>query len=124
MGLAISDPGGIISEPIEAVPSSSSIEKIVQIADERGAVEIVVGLPISMDGTRSEQTRSTLEFVKELQSCTDIPVVKWDERLSTAEAERALRPLAKSRRDKKRREGRVDSAAAAIILRSYLDAIG
>ncbi len=120
MGLAISDPGGIISEPIEAIPSSSSIEKIVQIADERGAVEIVVGLPVSMDGTRSAQTRSTLEFVKCLQSSTDIPVMTWDERLSTVEAERSLRETG---RRGGRDRGRIDSAAAAIILGAYLDSL-
>ncbi len=84
-------------------------------------MEIVVGLPISMDGTRSDQTRSTLEFVKNLRNVTDIPVVTWDERLSTVEAERALRGAGRrANRDK----GRIDSAAAAIILRSYLDSIG
>ena len=84
-------------------------------------MEIVVGLPISMDGTRSDQTRSTLEFVKNLRDVTDIPVVTWDERLSTVEAERALRGAGRrTNRDK----GRIDSAAASIILRSYLDSIG
>lgn len=94
------------------------MREVVAASEERSASEIVVGLPLNMDGTKSDQTRVTLEFVDRLRKATDTPVRTWDERLSTVQAERTLRHGGSRRR--KHPKGRVDSAAAAIILDSYL----
>lgn len=95
----------------------------------------MVGLPLNMDGTKSQQTEATLNFISQIRKSTDIPIDTWDERLTTVEAERALRESSVisnsgGRRKRRSRHGgrrsnqkeRVDSAAAAIILQSYLAA--
>ena len=135
VGLAISDPNRIISEPLPSAPNRTAVQDITEIASKRGVSQIVVGLPLNMDGTRSQQTEATLIFISRIRKSTDIPVETWDERLTTVEAERALKEAdvinnSTNRRKRRTRRGhrgrnereRVDSAAAAIILQSYLAA--
>ena len=135
VGLAISDPNRIICEPLPPAPNRTAIQEITEIASKRGVSQIVVGLPLNMDGTKSQQTEATLSFISQIRKSTDIPIDTWDERLTTLEAERALRESSvisnsggrrkrRSRRGSRRsnQKERVDSAAAAIILQSYLAA--
>ena len=135
VGLAISDPNRVICEPLPPAPNRTAIQKITEIASKRGVSQIVVGLPLNMDGTKSQQTEATLNFISQIRKSTDIPIDTWDERLTTVEAERALRESSVisnsgGRRKRRSRHGgrrsnqkeRVDSAAAAIILQSYLAA--
>ncbi len=87
--------------------------------EEAGAGIVVVGLPLSLDGSTGPAAQAILDEVDELRAALTVPVVTWDERLSTVEAERSLRAM-RVRKDRHRRV--VDQVAATVILQSWLDA--
>ncbi len=122
IGVALSDPTGTLCTPAEAVKRTldgADIRRIAEIAQAEGAVTIVVGLPLTMEGGRGTQAQLALRFAGELRKAVAIPVMTWDERLTTVEAISRLRDGGgKVGRDK----GRVDSVAAALMLESYLSA--
>ena len=120
MGLAVSDPSGIVVTPLEALAREggpADVSAIAAMAREWDAEAIVIGLPLGMDGRRGEQARKTLDFCDQLKNITSTPVSTWDERLSTVEAAAKLRDAGVSA---SRNRGRLDSAAAAVILEAYL----
>lgn len=120
MGLAVSDPSGIVVTPLEAlerVGGPYDASAIAEAAREWDAAAIVIGLPLGMDGRRGEQARKTLDFCDQLKNITSTSVSTWDERLSTVEAAARLRDAGVSA---SRNRGRLDSAAAAVILEAYL----
>lgn len=123
VGLAISDPSRIIASPSKAVATEDALFHIKSLVDERGITEIVVGVPLHMDGSMSEMGEEVMAFVIQLRAVVGVPVVTRDERLSTVEAERALNEVDSPSQRRHRVKGRVDSAAAAIILQSYLDGV-
>jgi putative Holliday junction resolvase len=116
IGLAISDETGTVAQSIGYV---SGVAEVQKAAAERGAGEIVVGIPRRLDGTFSQQTERTLAFIEKLKAATKLPVTGWDERLTTVQAERSL--LEANVRRKDRRE-KIDQVAAQLMLQSYLDA--
>ncbi len=125
VGLAISDPSGILARPLGAlaVTSSTMLRMVVAeierlAAEDEGLDRVVVGLPRHLDGTESAETRSVNGFVNALRQTIGIPVVTEDERLSSREAESRL---ALRERDWRKRKARLDAAAAAIILQDHLD---
>ena len=121
VGLAISDPTGLLASPLGAVERRpTDVQDIVQIANDSDVAQIVVGLPLTLAGESRAQAGKVRQFVRELQSVTDIPVVTVDERLSTVQAQRLLTESDRGRRSNRDR-GRVDSSAAAVILQAYLD---
>jgi putative Holliday junction resolvase len=115
-GFAMSDPQ---EKMALALPTMAEVTPadVAVLAQERGAGEIVVGLPLNMDGTVGPSARRALEFIDELKIHSGVPVVPWDERLSTAEGQTRLREQGLDRRDRHRR---ADVAAAIVILESYL----
>jgi putative Holliday junction resolvase len=122
IGLALSDESGTVASPLTYIDGggmAATSREIARISAERKVGKIVVGLPLRLDGTRSEQTEHTLAFIVELQSATTIPVAKWDERLTSVQANRAL--LEGNVRRSERKE-KIDKLAAQIMLQSYLDA--
>jgi putative Holliday junction resolvase len=122
IGLALSDESGTVASPLTYIDGggmAATSREIARISAERKVGKIVVGLPLRLDGTRSEQTEHTLAFIVELQSATTIPVTKWDERLTSVQANRAL--LEGNVRRSERKE-KIDKLAAQIMLQSYLDA--
>ncbi len=121
VGLAISDPSRTIASPSKAVATEDALLRIRDLVHERDVTEIVVGVPLHMDGSMSDMGREAISFVAQLRATVEVPVVTRDERLSTIEAERALNEVEPPARRRQRLKGRVDSAAAAIILQSYLD---
>jgi len=122
IGLAISDETGTIAQSIGYLdggnPDAVSRE-VARVDAERHAETIVVGLPVRLDGTYSQQTGRTLKFIAALEAATTIPVKRWDERLTTAQAERVLLEGNVSRKDRKQK---IDKLAAQLMLQSYLDA--
>ena len=116
IGLAVSDETGIVAQSIGYVASAA---EVLQVATERGASKLVVGVPRRLDGTASEQTERTLAFIAKLTAATKLPVVGWDERLTTAQATRVLIEGNVRRKDRKEK---VDQLAAQLMLQSYLDA--
>jgi len=121
IGLAISDPSGILSQPVKTVRRidiKRDMDAIKHVIDEYNVVKIVIGLPRNMNGSIGPQCEKTLQFADTLRGTIGLEVVLWDERLTTVLAERALLEADLSR--KKRRKV-IDSVAASIILQSYLE---
>lgn len=119
IGLAVSDELLLLAHPLKTLVVSElahTIEEIKKIAEERGASELVVGLPVNMDGTRGEAVERVEEFVRLLSRKIALPVHTWDERLSTVQVEKTVRPL-----KKKKERKHLDPASACIILQSFLD---
>ncbi len=122
VGLAVSDPSGIIATPVrtaEVRSDSEAVEAVCVAARETEAERIVVGDPVNMDGTHGMMSKKVAAFVDRLRQATDVPVVLWDERLSTGLVERAMLEADLSRRKRKRAR---DKLAAQVILQGYLDA--
>ncbi len=121
IGVAICDELGIAARGVATVTRKYWKRDIAQIATlvrEYGAEMIVIGYPVRLDGTEGIQCGKVNDFIETLATGIDIPVVKWNEALSTKEAEGLLREADVKLR---KRRGVVDRIAAAIILQDYLD---
>ena len=121
IGVAVSDPTGLLATPLQAIDrtrSPSAVSEIVRLVEEYGAGEIVVGLPKSLSGHAGTQVQRVKRFVDALADQASVPVVLQDERYTSVQAERLLREAG---RQPSRDKGSVDSAAAALILQSHLD---
>lgn len=123
IGVAVSDPLGITAQPLpplQAIGPKKDLGRVEALADEWEARRIVVGLPLSLDGSTGERARMALDFAERLRRRRrDLVVLTWDERLTSVEAERTMRDAGLSSRA---RRGKVDSVAASILLQSWLDA--
>ena len=131
IGVATSDALGIIATPVTTVHREGAAQAVSDIAGlvrDYAAETLVVGLPITLRNTHSRQTQKVTSFVDKLKDALDIPVVVWDERLTTAEATRILRgPDDRRRRGSSTKRQRsvkenVDQVAAALILEAYMAA--
>src|SRR3954471_2994927 len=123
IGIAVSDELKMIAQPLEFIedePFAKFLERLKQIIREKEVELIIVGLPRNMDGSYGPAALKVQEFVAVLKDTITVPIKTWDERLTSAQANRML-IQAEVRRDK--RKQRVDAAAAAILLQSYLDSI-
>ena len=121
MGIALSDPTGIIAQPLEFIPAEpfgKLLERLKQIIQEKQVEMILVGMPRNMDGTYGPAAQKVQEFVAALKEALGLPLKTWDERLTSAQANRFLLMGNVRRQDRKEK---VDKAAAAILLQSYLD---
>jgi putative Holliday junction resolvase len=124
VGLAISDPMQVIARGLDTVQYRSRrelVQRLVAIIHENEIVRVVMGLPRHMDGSEGEMAKMARGLMSELAARVSIPIVAWDERLSSVQAERALREMGISSRATKR--GGVDRMAAVFILQSYLDSL-
>jgi len=122
IGVAISDPSGLIAQGIKTIKRSNlddDIQEINKIINSFKAEEIVVGFPKNMNGTIGPQGQKVINFVEILKKEIDLPILLWDERLTTVEANRMLIEGADMRRDKRKKV--IDKLAATIILQGYLD---
>ena len=123
-GLALCDRTEFLASPIGIIEEKAMAkvaEKIVYAVKEYEAEMLVIGLPLNMDGTEGPRAQSTRAFIRNLEKLTPLPVLFWDERLSTVAAERALLEADTSR---KRRSEVIDHVAAGYILQGALDRIG
>ena len=121
IGVAVSDQTGKLAQGRGVVSRTSdkdAIEEIGKIIGEYEVKEIVVGLPLNMDGTKGERALDSEKFSDALKKETGLPVKLWDERLSTKEVEDVLIAADVSRGKRKKV---VDKLAAQIILQGYLD---
>ena len=125
--MAVSDPDGIVATPYAVIDlpaksardSRSLCRKVLEMASEVNAEAVVVGMPLSLDGTSGPAARAAEIQVAALREASDIPVFTHDERFTTAIVERAMLEADLSR---KRRKKSIDKSAAAIMLQSWLDA--
>ena len=121
IGVARSDELNFMAHPVGFIPNENEqqvFQEVKKMADEFHIERIVVGLPKTMKGEVGPQAQKVLEFVQRLQNYLGCLVVTWDERLTTAQAERTLidQDMSRAKRKKKR-----DAIAAEIMLQSYLD---
>ncbi len=121
IGVAISDELFLTAQgadTIHRVATDADLVKIRKVVEENGVGEIVIGLPINMNGTYGPKAGEVMEFMDCLTKLITIPVKTWDERLTTVQAERVMLEAGLSRA---KRRGAIDRVAAQIILQSYLD---
>jgi putative Holliday junction resolvase len=121
IGLAVSDRSLAFAHPRPVIlrkKFSIDAERLLAAVLDENAGGIVVGLPVNMDGSVGPRAQATRAFVRNMERLTDLPFAFWDERLSTVAADRALIEMDVSRR---KRETRIDSAAASFILQGVLD---
>lgn len=122
IGVAVSDPTGTLASPHEVVARSgdrrADHRRLVALAEELGVERIVVGLPLSLDGSVGPAAQGVLDEVDDLAATTHLPIETYDERLTTVTAERSLREQGMKGRDRRKV---VDKAAAAVLLQAWLD---
>ena len=121
IGIASSDIMEIIAsaQPVyRRKNNASDVKNIAEIINNLEAGQVVIGLPLKLDGTESQSTEMAKQFGEDLSKIIDIPIVFQDERLSTVEAQRIL---IESGMRREKRKDKVDSLAATIILQTYLD---
>jgi len=121
IGIAISDELLLTAQGMNSLQSKelkADLDEITKLVLENGVEEVIVGLPLNMNGTYSAKTREVVEFADQLSKVLSVPVKTWDERLTSMQAERILLEADASRA--KRRKV-TDKLAAQIILQSYLD---
>ncbi|WP_292789721.1 MULTISPECIES: Holliday junction resolvase RuvX [unclassified Microbacterium] len=119
VGVARSDPDGMLAVPVETVPRDErSLTRIAELAAEYEPLEIVVGLPVNMQGADTPSTVDAREFAAAIQARSGVPVRLVDERLSTVSAHAALRS---SGRSQKNSRSVVDQVAAVVLLQQAID---
>ncbi|MBD8659507.1 Holliday junction resolvase RuvX [Frigoribacterium sp. CFBP 8754] len=122
IGVARTDPDGMIATPVETVPraadGTADVDAILAHAAEASAFEIIVGLPLSLSGGDTPSTTDARDFAAVLAGRSDVPVRLVDERLSTVSAQGALRA---SGRKGRRQRSVIDQVAAVIIVQHALD---
>jgi putative Holliday junction resolvase len=123
IGLALSDPGRSLASPLQtlergAAPADDH-RAIARVVDEWEVGLVVVGLPLSLDGSIGPAAAKVLDELQAIRDATECPVETYDERFTTVTADRLL---AAQDLDSRRRRTRVDQAAAAVLLQAWLDA--
>lgn len=122
-GIAISDENQVLASPIGTITQRNKdilLEEIAALVDQYKAVQIVVGLPRNMDGSKGESAQIAERFAENLRDRTGLPVILRDERLTTTSA---IGYLNETNVRGKKRKNIVDTVSATIILQEYLDSI-
>ncbi len=121
IGIAVSDALRMVATPRYTLVKkkfSIDVQSILQLVEAEGAAALVIGLPLNMDATEGPRAQASRAFARNLAAIDDIPVVLWDERLTTVAAERAMLEADLSRR---KRAEKIDAVAASLILQGALD---
>lgn len=119
VGVARCDPDGLLATPVETVPrDEGAVARVVALADELSAFEVLVGLPLNMRGEGTASTQDAREFAAAVAAASTLPVRLVDERLSTVSAHAALRSSGRSQRSSR---SIIDQVAAVVLLQQALD---
>src|SRR6516164_8393901 len=124
IGVAVSDELKMIAQPLEFVPAEPFADFLIRLKEllqEKEVELVLVGMPRNMNGSYGPAALKVQDFVAALKNAITVPIKTWDERLTSAQANRLL-IQGKVRREK--RKSKVDQMAAAILLQSYLDSLG
>lgn len=120
IGVARSDPAGILAIPLDAIAAGAdAIGALGALVSEYEAVDVIIGLPLKMDGTAGPAAESARAWAAMVAQVVDVPVELVDERLTTVQAQRGLHQAGRTVRTSR---AVIDSAAAVVLLQSYLDA--
>jgi putative Holliday junction resolvase len=120
IGVAISDALGLTAQGINTINRKGSIEALKKIMEEYEVDSIIVGIPKMLNGTIGVQGEKVMGYANELKEAIHLPVILWDERLSTLAAERVL---LEANLGRKKRKSLRDKVSAIVILQNYLDSI-
>lgn len=123
IGVALSDEQGLIAFPLEVIDRTSradDVRRIKELVERYGVQRVVVGVPKTLSGRLGLQAEKVLKFLEALHVASPVPVVPWDERLTTVQVEKLL-VIADLGRRKRRKV--VDKLAASLILNSYLSSL-
>jgi putative Holliday junction resolvase len=123
VGVAISDELRMIARPVEFIPAEpfmALVDRVKELIRDQQVELIVVGMPRNMDGTYGEAATKAREFVAALKDVIVVPIRTWDERLTTVSAAKALRSGGTKAANQR---GKIDAAAAAVLLQGYLDSL-
>jgi putative Holliday junction resolvase len=120
VGVAVSDDLGMLAHPLETISTQSTnvVKRVLALAGERSVETIIVGMPRNMNGSHGPAADKAKAFIEELRRETTLPIMAWDERLSTVSAQRALHEAGRNTR---KQNSVIDQVAAQIILQSWLD---
>ncbi len=123
VGLALSDPGFTVASPVATIRRTkftADAKELLKLVAERNVGGLVIGLPLNMDGTEGPRCQSVRQFAANLLKLQDMPILFWDERMSTMAVEREMiaHDVTRAKRGKT-----IDQAAAAFILQGTLDAL-
>ena len=124
IGLALSDTRRVIASPLETIRRRrfrDDVARLWSLIDDNGVAGLVIGLPLTLAGVDGPRTQSVRQFARNILTARDLPIVLWDERLSTAAVTREMIAADLTRR---RRSEIVDRVAAAYILQGFLDYLG
>ena len=122
-GIALSDPSGFLASPVGTIAEADTaalLDKVAETVKTHRAEKIVVGHPKNMDGSCGDSARRAEQFAAALEETTGVPVVLWDERLTT---QTAIGYLNTADVRGKKRKAVVDAVAATVILQSFLDSL-
>jgi putative Holliday junction resolvase len=124
IGVAVSDETGTLARPLTFITRASrreDFERIARLVAEQNAERVIAGYPRSLSGGEGPQAQRVRRYVQALAAVLPVPVELWDERYTTVEASERLLEARPNRR-KSRDRGRLDAAAAAVILEDYVEA--
>lgn len=122
IGIALGQTFTQSAKPLTTLPNNSQLwQSLDTIIQEWHIGQIIVGLPLGMDGKEHEMTRQVKNFAKKVQHHTGLPVTFMDERLSSYEAERQFQSLREAQLSKAKNKSQIDAMAAQVILQSWLD---
>lgn len=128
IGVAVSDPTGTVARPLTTIVRRSrqaDWQAISQLVDEYAVERVLIGLPLSLDGSEGPQARQVRRYAERLASALTVPLEFWDERYSSLTAEeilRSRRPRKMGRKQRQRARAEIDATAAAVFLQAFLDA--
>jgi putative Holliday junction resolvase len=121
VGVAVSDPSGRVATPLKVLEASALTGEAVvlrRLVEDYGVRELVVGLPLTLAGDEGHQAKRVRAEAERLADAVGLPLVMWDERLSSTSAARAM---SEAGEDSRARRGRLDMVAASLLLQGYLD---
>lgn len=125
IGLALSDPSQFLASPLKVIPNLPTLKEtaasiLAALKGHEPIEKIVLGLPLLLNGKDSPSSLKVRELKKAFEELSSIPIILWDERLTTAQVERTLK---EANMNRKKRTHHLDVMAAGVILQSYLDSL-
>ena len=122
VGLSLSDPLGVIARPIEPLKNDPLLLPALQQLSAREHVRLVViGMPFNLKGQLAQKADEVQIFIAALKEQLGLEVITWDERFTTTIAQQTMLAMGTKKMERRKKDGRIDSMAAAIILQGYLD---
>ena len=124
IGLSLSDPLGLIAQPIEAFRNDASLfTNLGQVSARENVTLIVVGMPLNLKGQKAQKAEEVQKFIERLEEELGIETLTWDERFTTTIANQTMLAMGTKKKERQKKDGRIDSMAAAVMLQGYLDSM-